>query len=304
MQPNTHINYGAIPLAVLFAAGAAFVLFEDVLRHGAEINTSHVMTGLALIGGIAAGHYTIPELKARRVLSGLGCALMFLACTAYIVTVSGARNAETQAAKVATVETNNGERSRLEGQLKVNQERLDQARAEVAAECGSGKGKKCAGKRETVSVYELAVAGVEAKLAILQPAREPNAGWVHAGRIWSAMTGGDANTASQRLELLMPFLLVLITEIGTLVFTHMALRTAQKTVPANDVQPFKALEQVADFEPLPPAKMIVPDLKGSNIIDWSQSFERVHGRKPRLDETTAAFPQVSRSTCYRRLKAA
>jgi hypothetical protein len=223
---------------------------------------------------------------------------MFLACTAYIVTVSGARNAETQAAKVATVESNNGERSRLEAQLSTNQERLDKARAEVAAECGTGKGKKCAGKRETVAVYELAVAGVEAKLATLQPAREPNAGWAHAGRIWSAMTGGDAKTATERLELLMPFLLVLITEIGTLVFTHMALRTGQKPVTANDNRP------VVEVEPLPPARMIEPDLKGGNIVDWAASFERLHGRKPRLDETTAAFPQVSRSTCYRRLKAA
>lgn len=300
MKHTTRSNVGAIPLAVLFAAGAGFVLFEDVLRHGAEINTGHVMTGLALIGGIAAGHYTIPELKARRVLSGLGCALMFLACTAYIVTVSGARNAETQAAKVARITNDNGERARLEGQLKVNQERLDEARKKVADECGSGKGSKCAGKRETVSVYELAVAGVDAKLATLQPAREPNAGWAHAGRIWSAMTGGDAKTASERLELLMPFLLVLITEIGTLVFTHMALRTGQKAVTAND----NIQTSFAAPEPLPPATMIEPDLKGSNIVDWSKSFERVHGRKPRLDETTAAFPDVSRSTCYRRLKAA
>lgn len=304
MQQYHRPNYGAIPLAALFAAGAGFVLFEDVIRHGAEITTGHVMTGLALIGGIAAGHYTIPELKARRVLSGLGCALMFLACTAYIVTVSGARNAETQAAKVARITNDNGERARLEAQLAINQERLDKARAEVASECGSGKGRKCAGKRETVSVYELAVAGVEAKLVNLAPVREPNAGWAHAGRIWSAMTGRDAKAASERLELLMPFLLVLITEIGTLVFTHMALRTGQKPA-VNDNRPSHSDTMQTRFpDPLPPARMIEPSLKGENIIDWARSFEKVHGRKPRLDETTSAYPEISRSTCYRRLKAA
>ena len=304
MQHYTRPRYGAIPLAALFATGAGFVLFEDVIRHSAEITTGHVMTGLALIGGIAAGHYTIPEFKARRVLSGLGCALMFLACTAYIVTVSGARNAETQAAKMATVATNNGERSRLEGQLKVNQERLDQARAEVATECGSGKGRKCQGKRETVTVYELAVTGVEAKLAKLQPVREPNAGWSHAGRIWSAMTGGDAGTASERLELLMPFLLVLITEIGTLVFTHMALRTGDTRHVANDVEPFKAMDHVQDFEPLPPTKALPPEVKGSNIIDWTRSFRAVHGRDPKWPEVKAAFPDASKTTAWRRVKAA
>ncbi len=302
MNTNTRPSYGAIPLAMLFAGGAAFVLFEDVIRHGAEITTGHVMTGLALIGGIAAGHYTIPELKARRVLSGLGCALMFLACTAYIVTVSGARNAETQAAKMARIATDNGDRARLEAQLATNQERLDKARAEVAAECGSGKGKRCAGKRETVSVYELAVAGVEAKLEDLAPAREPNAGWTHAGRIWSAMTGRDAKAASERLELLMPFLLVLITEIGTLVFTHMALRTAPVKVSANDnTQTSSSIP-----EPLPPARAFEPEVKGTNVIAWSKAFESANGRKPRLDEAEAAFKgqPISRSTIYRRLKAA
>jgi len=228
MTPYHTPRYGAIPLAVLFAAGSGFVLFEDVLRHGAELSTGHVMTGLALVGGIAAGHYCWPEVQARRWLSGLGCLLMFLACTAYIVTASGARNAEGQAAKAARIATDNGERARLEAQRRTHEERLDDARRQVAAECGTGKGRRCAGRRETLAVYELAVAGVEARIATLSPAREANAGYAHAGRVWAAMTGSDAQSAAQRLELLMPFALVLISEIGTIVFANMALSGAPR----------------------------------------------------------------------------
>ena len=56
--------------------------------------------------------------------------------------------------------------------------------------------------------------------------------------------------------------------------------------------------------PPPPPKAIKPKLKGEDIAKWCQNFKRLHGRKHRLDETTAAFPEFSRSTCYRRLKAA
>lgn len=59
-----------------------------------------------------------------------------------------------------------------------------------------------------------------------------------------------------------------------------------------------------DPEPLPPTRAIDPDLKGTNIVPWAQAFQARHGRSPRLDEVRSAFPEVPKTTAWRRLKAA
>jgi hypothetical protein len=41
-----------------------------------------------------------------------------------------------------------------------------------------------------------------------------------------------------------------------------------------------------------------------NVVDWAKAFEAKNGRGPKLAEVTAAFPDLSRTTAWRRLKAA
>lgn len=76
----------------------------------------------------------------------------------------------------------------------------------------------------------------------------------------------------------------------------------KKSTPLSAV-PAKIAPQV---EPLPPARQIEPEIKGTNVIDWAKAFEAAHKRKPKLNEAQAAFKgqPISRSTLYRRLKAA
>jgi len=302
-------RYGAIPLALLFMGGTGYVLFEDVLRHGAEITTAHIMTALALIGTIAAGHYALPEIRAGRVLSAVALIGLFLAGTLYIVTISGARNAETAAAKAAAVSYVNDERTRLEDERTRQQERLDKARQKVEDECGDGKGPKCDGKRATVTVYELAVAGVEAKLEKLDPPREVNAGYAHAGRIFAALTGGDAAAIAERLELLMPFAVVLISEIGTLVFTHMALAARpRRRVPVNDSRQ-TSFAPVEDLTPEPPpsrrrrTQNQVTAERRQRVASFVDAYRRQHGHdpEPRLVREATGLP---RATAHRYQRAA
>ncbi len=117
-------RWGAIALTILFTLGTAYVLFEDVLRHDATFTTAHVQTVLALIGTIAAGHLFWPEIKARRLMSAAGCAILFAAGTLYIGTASGARNATVMQTKAAAAVKTNEQRAAAKA-------KVDQAEADL-----------------------------------------------------------------------------------------------------------------------------------------------------------------------------
>lgn len=56
----------------------------------------------------------------------------------------------------------------------------------MAAEYGSGAGKRCDGKAYSAQTCEAAVAGYDAKLAALGPAKAAAAGYAHAARVIKA----------------------------------------------------------------------------------------------------------------------
>ena len=200
-------------------------------------------------------------------------------------------SAEVQAAETA--------RARALKGLSEAEAMLADAQRELARECKTGRGKKCEGIKATVDVYDAAVRGHKAELEQLGPAKVAVPEAKRAGEL-AAVFGADPVKVEAAMVLLIPFLTTLFLELGAIICLGYGFRPVRQATrkPANDT--FLSFE----FEPLPPTRQIVPDVKGSNIVEWSQAFEQRHGRKPRLDETTAAFPQVSRSTCYRRLKAA
>ena len=273
----------ATALAALFATGTGYVLLEDVLRHGAPIQVSHVLTLLALVGTIAAGHYLWIEARGRHLVSALGCALLFAAGTAYIVTASGARNAEALAAKAAAVSQTNVARGDVakrigeheyalaacpDGVAKADRGVRCGLRDAMVAECASGKKGRCEGKTYSVELYESALRGLRADLARLGPEAEAHAGYAHAARVLAALPGvtADAEALAQRLVLLMPFLVVLIAEIGTLVFGHIALRSRMAprdpagSRNASRDAPTEADRAQTDFSGLAPASLFCGEI--------------------------------------------
>lgn len=321
---------GAIALTVLFAAGTFYTLFEDVLRHGAPLTVSHVQTFLALIGTIAAGHKTLPELSNRRWLSAIGCALLFTSGTAYIVTASGARNADVSQAKAAEADkladARQAASSKLADAERDVAEYRDLARAAAAAakkECGSGKGTRCDGANSS-RVYadrdlekaESHAALMRARLEAMPPAKDGSGGYAHAAAVFAALPGVTASAADieTRLVLLMPFLLVAITELGTLVFaaqalrappaTHTAGETAQTSFAvANDdlptVQAFLASRQ-GDSDPQPPkpgarARTLEREAKVASFVS---GYRARHGREPEPREVRQATG-LPRATAHR-----
>jgi hypothetical protein len=288
----------AIVAGALFAAGTAGILLEDVIIHGVPMTLKHWITVVVIAGTIMVGHQVHKAWHSGLKGSALGFGVLFLVGTLLTVYSSVGRQAEHTMVASAEVEAADKARTRASKGLAEAETMLIEAQRNLASECKSGKGRKCEGIKATVDVYQAAAKGYAAELDKLGPAKVATPEAKRAGEL-AAVFGANPTKVEAAMILVIPFLTTLFLELGSIICLGYGFRPVRKS-PVNDNKLFAEF----NFEPLPPARMIEPEVKGSNIIDWSKSFERVHGRKPRLDETQAAFPNVSRSTCYRRLKAA
>jgi hypothetical protein len=234
-------------LGIFFACTTGYVLFKDVLD-GAPVTTQHVLSLAALVGALASAHMALPQLRAMRIPSGMALLVLFLASTFYVVISSGARNAETAATKTATIAQVNAERLRLEIERTKTQDMLDKELIEVDCACSgkgancktpAGNGNRCAGAKASVSVYQLAVEGVEAKIAKLGPTQKENAGYAHAAEVLAALPciTTPAGEIERRLKLLLPFVVVIISELAALAFLHVGIGATHATVVTPTVPP-------------------------------------------------------------------
>jgi len=218
-------SWPAMMLAGIFVGGTSFVLFNDLLE-GARITTGHVLTGLALIAATAAGHQIVTMFRARRLGVALGMVVLTTAALAYVATMSGARNAEQAAYRAERIGGSNGERERIAKLRSEAQAMLTGALKEVAKACVGGDGKACKGAKATRDVYEAAVKGHDADLTRLPALQTPNAGYKAAAEAlvmlpwFSDRKQADVEKA---LIVLLPWLAVLIAELGTIVFLSSAL---------------------------------------------------------------------------------
>lgn len=116
--------------------------------------------------------------------------------------------------------------------------------------------------------------------------------------LWAWATGADAATV--RKVSVLAFAIGMDFAIWALIWLATAMLSAPMRSANDNAQTSFATE------PLPPVRATVPEVKGTNVIAWSKAFEAANNRKPRLDEAELAFQgqPISRSTIYRRLKAA
>jgi hypothetical protein len=272
-------------LGVFFGGVTGFVLFEDVL-HGASINTGHVQTAAALVGAIASGHMCWPAIRSREtIIQGLMLAVLSVGALAYVCVTSGARNAETAGNKLLTITASNDVRSREIAQLAKAEAMLAEAQRLMGTECASGRGTRCRGVMATVDVYTAAIRGHNATLASL-PAPKVN-GYAHAAKVFASW--GVAVT-DEWLSLNMPFLVVLISELGCIAFLHLGLAHRK---PAKPVEPEW---KDADLAPLPSE----PD----NVVSFAKAFRAANGRDATIAEMQSKFPSLPRTTAWRKARAA
>lgn len=286
MKHTTTIrSWPAIGLGAFFAAVTGAVLFSDVLS-GATITTSHIMALAALVAAIASGHMAGPAIRSGAIIPGAMLAVLFLGSTGYVVVSSGARNAEQAGNKAAAIQAANAVRERELSQLAKAEAMLAEAQRKMASECASGNGTRCRGTRATVEVYDAAIKGHLATLATL-PAPKVASGYAHAAKVLQSW--GMAVT-DEWLSLNMPFVVVLIAELGCISFLHLGL--GHKKRPSPPQPKFRP----EDLDPEPTREDVV--------IDWVRAFREANGRPPRIPELQSKFPDVPKTTAWRRCKAA
>lgn len=231
----------------------------------------------------AARRYGLPMLAWALVVP-------FVAFLAYSLPATTGRTGEIKETKVSAA----NDVARIRDDIQRTTVTLDWARKDWMTECGTGEGKKCRAKRNTVQALEDRVAKLETDLK-----KAPAAHGDLGSDLWAWATGADAATV--RKVSVLAFAIGMDFAIWALIWLATSLLTAPiRSVNDNYQTSF------ATPEPLPPVRATVPEVKGTNVIAWSKAFEAANGRKPRLDEAEMAFKgqPVSRSTIYRRLKAA
>jgi hypothetical protein len=281
---------GAIALGILLAIGTIMVLFWDV-RATADVTTDHVMTLAMLAVTIAAGHYWLPAVQQRRVLLAIGLAILFIAGTFVCVTGSAGRGAEVLQRKAAAAGNINDARKDIADQL--THARADRAAltATMARECATGEGPKCRGSRASVEYTDSHIAILEVRRNDMAPEQEANVRLKHAAHVFAFFhPGADVRRIEQGLELIWPFALALIMELGTIVFLGFGLGHGVSAVVADSI----------DTEAS--AHSLTKGRRGRKsdpaVMDFVEQFRKFHGRTPTGAQIRTEFPELPKSTAY------
>lgn len=238
--------------------------------------------------------------KAKGAAAAMAVALV--AFLAYSLPATTGRTGEAKEAKAAPVAKVLEDKARVQADYDATKKLVDESNQWQPKACAGGNGKNC---KAATFVLNQRQASLEKLAKQLEAFQAPPPGDLGSD-LWAGVLGLSADTV--RKGSVMAYALGLEAGIfGLMWFFGRGLRAITETTPSEkiDEEADKLKRLLAnDPDPLPPTKAIVPDLKGENIVPWAQAFEAKHGRPPRLDEAMAAFPEVARSTTYRRLKAA
>ena len=244
MKTNTTIrSWGALALGLFFTAVTARTILDDVW-HGAPFTISHLQAVAALVAAIASGHMILPTIMNKQVPAALGLALIFATSTGYIVVSAGARNAEVAGNKGQDIAARNAAResarevlAKAEAETRAKETAANEAIRVASFECASGEGIKCRGKRanretakDDLTSAKEAETLARGRLLVLGPDEQEHAGYHHVARTFEAVGLG---ITEPMLELVMPFILVLISEVATLVFMGLAFGTVSTVSSGN-----------------------------------------------------------------------
>lgn len=228
-------SWPAMLLAGVFVGGTSYVLFNDLLE-GAPVTTGHVLTALALAGAVASGHMMVSMARDRRYVLMIGHLVLACAATLYVATMSGTRNSEYSAVKTHKVEARNEDRAKVDSIIKIAEGELAEMKAAEVAECRK-VGTQCERKTGRRKDKEISLEDLRRKRAAMGTDEVPNAGFKKVAEAIAII--GDMEASQPKIERLLvlslPWLAVLIAELGTMVFLSSALgHKSVETVHAVD----------------------------------------------------------------------
>ena len=220
MATNTVVrSHSAIAVGGFFTLVTAYVLLEDVFRHGAPFTTKHLMTLAVLAGTVYFGHALWRELRAWRLGTAFGCVALFLAGTATCVLMSAGRNAEVVTSKVLAANSVNTDRERTRNDRDEAKTRYLAALKAEETECSTGSGEKCQAKRITRKLRREDYDAAEIALRKQAPEQIANSDIRAAAELVARLPFVTASVVAVEalLQLAFPFLQSLFCEIGAVV---------------------------------------------------------------------------------------
>jgi hypothetical protein len=245
-------------------------------------------------------------IEAARQAGARGVALAlfvaFISFLAYSLPATTGRTGEIKETKVSAAGDVAGWKAEADSLTKS----LIWARPEMLAECDGAPDPlppqgwpKCRRTKATVTSLQERQAKLESMIA----KAGPTAGDLGSD-LWASALG--LSPAVVRQVSVMSFAIGLDVVIWSLIWFATTVLTAVPKA-SNDNRPGVSDSFQTDFPPPPAARM--PEVKAiapeTNVIRvWAERFETKYGRKPSVKELQAAFPDESRTTVWRKSKAA
>lgn len=323
-------------LAAGFFTLTNYVIFEDVLRHGATITTDHLLSFAVLVGTFAAGHWFWPSITNKEWGTAAGLALLFAAGTVYCVLTSAGRNAEALSDKAAKVAETNGPYAELERKAQGAKSDMDEAKrkvgaAEADAKAATEKADAVCRKHgaenwrcETERKNEDAAEGRKSKAetahdekkgaSILADARlsvarkkDTNGDLKYAAKVLGYF---GVNVSDEMLADIVPFIKGVFCEFATLLFAAGAFRHRPETVPSVPPKPSETKIPETVPHPAGPCRdrptatvlrlsyaRTVPQAQAAALVLLRQHLG-MHGTVPQSD-LAGLFGDVSKQTVSR-----
>ena len=218
----------AIAAGVVLATGTLAILLEDVLMHEAQFTLKHWLTLVTVAGTMMVGHLADLARRHRHWISLAGFTALFLAGTGLVVYSSVGRQAEKTMLSSAEHDDVVQKRNDLKSKL-VTESAVLKAKQDAAdAECKTGDGRRCRGARAVATVWAESVAGLEARIEKLAPAK-PVAPEAEQFATVAAALGYDSEQVKALAMLLAPFFTTLFLEFGSIVSFGFAFSLAEAT---------------------------------------------------------------------------
>lgn len=214
------------------------ILLGDVLNGTTAFALKHWMAITVLMCAVLFGH--IAKKVSFWDLKKYGFWLLFWASTALVAYSSIGRQSETMTISATQAEQDMELRRAAKAEIASNKAMLSDAGAKLGKECASGAGKRCAGIERTIAVYTAAIAGNQAILDKLGPAKPVAANADKTAEVL-ALFGYDPKRVKAMAVLFEPIAYFAVLEYGSILTLSLALgggkRNSRKGVcsPAADV---------------------------------------------------------------------
>lgn len=297
------MKYLAPVSALVMACGLLALQIVGGLEYteGASLYTRASMIG-AMVSVAALPLMIEAALSRKAWLSAIIMGVAAAAFLAYSLPATTGRTGEVKEAKAAPVAKALEDKARVQADYEKTRKLVDESNAWQPKACAGGNGNDC---KSATFVLNQRQASLEKLAKQLEAFQAPPPGDLGSD-LWAGVIGVEASTVRQGS--IIAFALGLEAGIfGLVLFGARSIRSITETAPGQitdeDIEEFKRATS-NDTEPLPPTKAIVPEPTGSNIVPWAQAFRAEHNRLPEWPEVKAAFPEVSKTTAWRRVKAA